>query len=99
MAQKAVLAGATGLIGSELLKILLAEPAYDQVLVIARKSTGIHHPKLSELLINFDKLDDHASAINGHAIFSCLGTTRSKTPDKTLYFKIDHDYPVKLAQL
>jgi len=99
MAYKAVLAGATGLVGSELLKILLAEPAYDQILVIARKSTGISHPKLKELISDFDRLGDHAAEITGHAIFSCLGTTRNKTPDKALYRKIDHDYPVELAQL
>jgi len=99
MAYKAVLAGATGLIGSELLKILLAEPAYDRVLVITRKSTGISHPKLEELIIDFDRLNEHAAEITGHAIFCCLGTTRNKTPDKAVYRKIDHDYPVKLAQL
>lgn len=99
MTHTAVLAGATGLIGSELLKILLTESAYDQILVVARKSTGIHHPKLIELIIDFDKLEDYAAEITGHALFSCLGTTRNKTPDKALYRKIDHDYPVKLAQL
>lgn len=99
MAYKAVLAGATGLIGSELLKILLAADAFGQILVVARKSTGIIHPKLTELIIDFDRLDDHAAEITGHAVFSCLGTTRNKTPDKALYRKIDHDYPVKLAQL
>jgi len=99
MAYKAVLAGATGLIGSELLKILLAEPDYDQVLVVSRKSAGISHPKLKELIIDFDKLGEYAHEINGHVVFSCLGTTRNKTPDKNIYRKIDHDYPVKLAQL
>lgn len=99
MAYKAVLAGATGLIGSELLTILLAEPVYEQILVITRKSTGIVHSKLKEFIVDFDKLDDYATEINGHAIFSCLGTTLKKTPDKAIYRKIDHDYPVKLAQL
>jgi uncharacterized protein YbjT (DUF2867 family) len=99
MALKAVLAGATGLIGSELLKILLTAPEYDQILVVARKSTGFSHPKLKELLIDFDKLDDHAGEINGHAVFCTLGTTKKKTPDMDTYRKIDHDYPVKLAQL
>lgn len=99
MAYKAVLAGATGLIGSELLNMLLAAPDYDQILVVARKSTGITHPKLKELLIDFDKLDDYTGEIIGHAIFCCLGTTRKKTPDMEHYRKIDHGYPVKLAQL
>jgi uncharacterized protein YbjT (DUF2867 family) len=99
MAYKAVIAGATGLIGSELLKLLLADTTYTEVLVIARKSTGIVDKKLIELIINFDELDDHANAITGHAIFCCLGTTQKKTPDRNEYQKIDRDYPIQLAHL
>jgi uncharacterized protein YbjT (DUF2867 family) len=99
MARKAVLAGATGLIGSELLNLLLTGPDYDEVLVIARKSTGIIHTKLTEFIIDFDNIDEYADKVAGHAIFCCLGTTLNKTPDKSIYRKIDHDYPVKLAQL
>jgi uncharacterized protein YbjT (DUF2867 family) len=99
MSYKAVIAGASGLIGSNLLQILLNDPTYDEVTILVRKGTGIQHEKLKELVIDFDELDDFAGEITGHAIFSCLGTTNSKTPDKGLYTKIDHDYPVKLAQL
>jgi uncharacterized protein YbjT (DUF2867 family) len=99
MALKAVLTGATGLIGSELLNILLDSPDYDQITVVARSSTGIVHPKIKEVIIDFDELDKHAEEITGHAVFCCLGTTRKKTPDMAIYRKIDHDYPVKLAEL
>jgi len=99
MALKAVLAGATGLIGSELLNILLHSPAYDQVTVVTRSSTGIVHPKLTEVIVDFDELDKYSNEITGHAVFCCLGTTRNKTPDMSIYKKIDHDYPVKLSEL
>ena len=99
MSYKAVIAGASGLIGSNLLEILLSEPTYIEVTILVRKETGLKHQKLKELVIDFDKLEDYAGEITGHAIFSCLGTTNSKTPDKGLYTKIDHDYTVKLAQL
>jgi uncharacterized protein YbjT (DUF2867 family) len=99
MALKAVLAGATGLIGSELLNLLLNTPGYDEVTVVARSSTGIDHQKLKEVIINFDDLDNSANEITGHALFCCLGTTRKKTPDMAVYRKIDHGYPVKFAQL
>ncbi len=39
------------------------------------------------------------SSITGDVVFSCLGTTQSKTPDRDIYYKIDHDYPVRLAKM
>lgn len=99
MAYKAIIAGASGLIGSNLLTILLQQQKYSEVVVLVRNALLITHPKLVQLIINFDDLNKYANAINGHALFSCLGTTRSQTPDTDEYRKIDHDYPVKLAQL
>ncbi|MBV8389407.1 MAG: oxidoreductase [Mucilaginibacter sp.] len=99
MSNKAVIAGASGLIGSKLLNILLHEPYYDEVLILVRKELPISHKKLVQLVIDFDRLDDHAAAITDHALFCCLGSTRKKTPDLTVYRKIDHDYPLKLAQI
>jgi uncharacterized protein YbjT (DUF2867 family) len=99
MAYKAIIAGASGLIGSNLLNILLQEQQYDEVLILVRKELPIQHKKLVQLVIDFDDLDKHASALTGHALFCSLGTTRHKTPDKEQYWKIDHDYPLQLAQL
>ena len=99
MSNKVVVAGASGLIGSKLLNILLLEPRYDEVLILVRKELPIADKKLVQLVIDFDKLDQHAAAISGHAIFCCLGSTKKKTPDLIIYRKIDHDYPLKLAQL
>jgi uncharacterized protein YbjT (DUF2867 family) len=99
MAYKAIIAGASGLIGSNLVKILLEAPQYNEVLVLVRKELPIQHKKLVQLVIDFDDLDKHADAINGHAIFSCLGTTKNQTPDEKQYRKIDHDYPLQLAQI
>jgi hypothetical protein len=62
--------------------------------MLVRKELPIQHKKLVQLVINFDELDKHADAITGHAVFSCLGTTKSQTPDvQAIYRKIDHDYP------
>lgn len=99
MPNKAVIAGASGLIGSHLLNTLLEEPFYDEILILVRKELPINHKKLVQLVIDFNKLDKHASAINGHAMFCCLGSTKKKTPDLSMYRKIDYDYPVKLAQI
>jgi uncharacterized protein YbjT (DUF2867 family) len=99
MAIKAVLAGASGLIGSKLLNILLQQPEYDEVLILVRKELPIQHEKLTQLSIDFDRLANYSKAITGHAVFCCLGSTRKKTPDLNDYRKVDHDYPLQLAQI
>ncbi|MEJ7559667.1 MAG: oxidoreductase [Pedobacter sp.] len=99
MSKKAIVAGASGLIGSELLKILLEDAEYSEVVALVRTPIGHTHTKLNQIAIDFDKLNDYAHLLNGNVIFCCLGSTRKKTPDLSQYRKIDHDYPVKLAEL
>ena len=99
MPYKAVIAGASGLIGSCLLELLLASPQYDEVVVLVRKQLPVAHKKLLQVTVDFDHLEDHQALITGHALFCCLGSTRKKTPDLAQYRKIDFDYPLQLAQI
>jgi uncharacterized protein YbjT (DUF2867 family) len=99
MANKAVIAGASGLVGSELLQLLLQSQQYDEVFALVRSELPVNHKKLVQLVVNFDQLKQYQASITGHAIFCCLGSTRSKTPDLSIYRKIDHDYPLELAQI
>jgi uncharacterized protein YbjT (DUF2867 family) len=99
MGKKAVLVGASGLIGGHLLEILLDADTYDEVLILVRKKIHFTHPKLTQLVTDFDQMESHSSSITGDVVFSCLGTTRNKTPDRKLYYKIDHDFPLRLAMM
>ncbi|HET7001500.1 MAG TPA: NAD(P)H-binding protein [Puia sp.] len=99
MGKKAIVVGATGLIGSQLVEILLATDTYDEVLILVRKKLDTTHPKLTQLAIDFNQIENHSASITGDAVFSCLGTTKAKTPDRNLYYKIDHDYPLRLAKM
>jgi uncharacterized protein YbjT (DUF2867 family) len=99
VSKKAIIAGASGLIGSKLLNILLQQPGYDDVLLLVRKELPVSHKNLVQLIVDFEKLDEYEGSISGHALFCCLGSTQKKTPDLNIYRKIDHDYPLKLAQL
>jgi len=99
MAYKAILAGASGLTGSALLSILLEQPNYEEVTVLVRKALPIKNKILLQVVVDFDRLDKYADLISGHAIFCCLGTTKKKTPNADDYRKIDHDYPLQLAQI
>lgn len=99
MSKVAVIAGSSGLVGTELLHQLCASNAYSAIYLLVRKPSGFIHPKVKEHLIDFDQPAQYAGYLTGDVFFSCLGSTRKKTPDKNTYYHIDHDYPLQLAQL
>jgi uncharacterized protein YbjT (DUF2867 family) len=94
---EAIIAGATGLIGNNLLHQLLDHPDYTKVTVIVRKEIPMQHAKLEQLVVDFDHLDNHQEHIKGDVVFCALGTTKSKTPDQEQYRKIDYQYPLDIA--
>lgn len=97
--KKAILFGATGFIGSCLLHGLLDNKDYEQVSVVVRKTLGLNHPKLKELIGDYHTLHALKEKIGADEIFITLGTTREKTPDRAQYYQIDHDYPVEAAKI
>lgn len=97
--KKAIIVGASGLIGGELLNLLLESSDYQEVISISRKEIPVQHKKLVEVIINFDELEKHAAIFNGDVLFCCIGTTRKKTPDKEVYRKIEYHYPTQLGQI
>lgn len=99
MRKKAILVGATGLIGHDLLIKLLADDRFSEVLVISRNALEMEHPRLEQLVINFDDLNNYAKEITGDIVFCCLGSTIKKTPDLAVYRKIDYLYPLEVANL
>ena len=94
---EAIIAGATGLIGNNLLQQLLDHPDYTKVTVLVRKKIPLQHPKLEQLVLDFDRLEDYTNEIKGDVVFCTLGTTKNKTPDQEQYRKIDYQYPLDIA--
>lgn len=99
MTKKAIIVGASGLIGSTLLDILLTQPDYTEVLSIGRKKIKLTNKKLTKIIADFDHLNEWENQLKGDVIFCCLGTTRRDTPNLDDYRKVDHDYPVRLAEI
>ncbi len=94
----AVIFGATGLVGSFLLRDLLDHPDYGQVIAFARRDLGIDHPKLKMRIGDFNTLAASNEPLQADEVFIALGSTVRKTPDKQEYYRIDHDYPVLAAR-
>lgn len=97
--KKAIVYGASGLVGSYILERLLENTNYEQILIVVRKDLNIQHPKLKTLIGDFHSLANLVKDIEIDEVFIALGTTQKKTPDKKEYYQIDHDYPVLAAKL
>lgn len=98
MENKAIILGASGLIGSQLLPLLLNGNHFDEVVAFVRKPLRIEHPKLREVITNFDDLEGLNSKIKGSQVFCCLGSTKKKTPNLGDYKRVDLEIPLFFAQ-
>ncbi|MEP0006645.1 MAG: NAD(P)H-binding protein [Balneola sp.] len=99
MGKKAILIGATGLVGSHVLQLLLSDERYESVKVLHRRSTGISHPKLTEHIIDFDDQESWKPLVTGAHLFSALGTTLKKAGSKDAQYKIDYIYQYNFAKI
>ncbi|MCX6316132.1 MAG: NAD(P)H-binding protein [Bacteroidetes bacterium] len=97
---RAVLIGATGLVGNYLLEALLADDYFDQVRILVRRPFAQTHPKLENVLVDFNDGDSILVALNNCDVAFCaIGTTQQKVKgDKAAYRKVDYDIPVNLAR-
>ncbi|MFT3935123.1 MAG: NAD(P)H-binding protein [Chitinophagaceae bacterium] len=96
---KALIIGATGATGKDLVNQLLADADYTTVVIFVRRSTGIVHPKLVEMITDFNKLEDMSASITGDVWFSCLGTTLKAAGSKEKQWQIDYEIPAKFAEI
>ncbi len=107
--RKALLAGATGLIGGHLLELLLAEPTYGEIIALVRRpwsprrgadaTQDADHERLSARVVDFDRLEEISDLPAVDDVFCCLGSTMKKAGSKAAFRKVDHDYVVATARL
>ncbi|PYI51599.1 NAD-dependent epimerase/dehydratase family protein [Paenibacillus flagellatus] len=98
----AIVAGATGLIGRELVRQLLEDDGCDRVIALVRRPTGSAHPKLEERPTDYERLgsgpgDDEG--FGGADLFCALGTTIKKAGSQAQFRKVDLDYPLRLGEI
>ncbi|WP_196888531.1 NAD(P)H-binding protein [Aureivirga sp. CE67] len=95
---RAVVIGATGLVGSFLVKKLIADENCVELRLIVRRKTKFEHPKVKEIQIDFDNYQDYVKNIKGDVLFSCLGTTRKQAGSKANQIKVDYTYQYYAAK-
>ncbi len=95
---KALVIGATGATGKDLVSQLLTDKGYDEVNVFVRRPLAVENPKLKTHIVNFDKPEEWKDLVKGDVAFSCLGTTLKAAGSKEAQRKVDYDYQYHFAK-
>lgn len=99
MNKTALVAGSTGLVGKQLLSLLLASDRYHSVIALTRVPLGIYHSRLVEINTTLDTLEQVADQMKCDDVFCCLGTTMAKAGSKEKFYAVDFEYPLKVARI
>lgn len=95
---KALVIGATGATGTDLVQALLQDNDFETVEVFVRKPLPLSHPKLKTHIVDFDKPDDWKNLVQGDVAFSCMGTTLKAAGSKDAQRKVDYHYQYDFAK-
>ena len=101
MEKTAVIIGATGAVGKEILKEILADNFYNKVCILGRESIGKlgDEERLTKIIVDFENLNFDTSILEDADIFASLGTTIKIAGSKENQRKIDVDYTVNFSKL
>lgn len=100
MSRTAVVFGATGLVGKELVFELLEDPGFLKIKAVVRKPLPLSHPGLDQITLNdYSGLDALKDQLAADVYFCCIGTTIKKAGSQEEFKRIDYDIPVKIANI
>ena len=95
----ALLFGASGLVGSHLLNLLISNNNYSKIKLFVRSSIELNDPKIEIIQTDFKNLENHREDIKGDDCFFCIGTTKKNSPDKNEYKRVELELPKQVAQI
>lgn len=94
-----LIVGATGLVGSAVLRLALADASIARVVVPTRRPLLLQHGKLVNPVVDFDALPERADWWRVDAVVCTLGTTIRKAGSQAAFRRVDHTYPLTVAKL
>ncbi len=99
MNKRAIVIGATGLVGRALTDQLAEAAHITEVVTLTRRPVGHQYPKVKNHVVDFDDLDSCAEWFSADSLFSCLGTTRKQAGSLAAQRSVDLEYQYKAAKL
>ncbi|NQU52077.1 MAG: NAD(P)H-binding protein [Bacteroidetes bacterium] len=89
--------GATGLVGKQLVQLLLEDENFNKVRIFVRRDSGINHPKLEQQIVDFKNKEKWSKYLTGDVLFSALGTTLKQAGSKEKQYEIDFTFNLNFA--
>lgn len=99
MKKTAIILGATGLTGNHILHKLIEDKNYETIKLFSRSKIDGLPKKVKQFIGDILDLAQFKANFTADEVYCCIGTTAKKTPDKTLYKKIDYGIPFAAAKL
>lgn len=94
----ALVIGATGVSGQALVKQLLDDDRFAEVITFSRRKPDFSHPKLTAHLVDFTTPDTWKELVQGDVLFSAMGTTRKQAGSNENQYKVDYIYQYETAR-
>ena len=94
---KAIVIGSTGMVGTQLINQLVDSEDYSEVISLVRRKTEMVHPKLTEIVVDFDRPEEWSGIVTGDVLFSTMGTTLATAGSKENQYKVDFTYQYQTA--
>jgi uncharacterized protein YbjT (DUF2867 family) len=91
--------GASGLVGRQLVEVLLESPDHARVTALTRRPLGRDHPRLANRIVAFDRLESQLAGVACHDAFCCLGTTLAEAGSEAAFRAVDHDTVLRVARV
>ena len=95
----ALVFGASGLVGSQLVNLLIKSSDFSKIKLFVRSPIKLDSSKVQVIQTDFHNLSNYINDIKGDDCFFCIGTTKKNSPDKNEYKRIERDLPVEIAQI
>jgi uncharacterized protein YbjT (DUF2867 family) len=94
----ALVAGASGMVGLQLVRALLAAPEYQRVIALSRRALPLDHARLANRIVRFESLEKDMAGMSCQDAFCCLGTTLKAAGSKAAFVAVDKDLVVRFAR-
>ncbi len=96
---KAIIIGGSGATGKILVHKMLESDKFSEITVLLRKKCFEVHPRLKQIIVDFDNLDNYSGIITGDVAISCLGTTLRNAGSKKAQWRVDYEYQYNFASI
>lgn len=95
---RALVVGAGGLTGGKLLRLLLESPAHEEVIAVVRLPLDVQHPKLKQLVLDFEAVEQWGQEIAAQEVYLCLGTTIRKAGSVAAFRAVDVELTLAIGK-